>query len=183
VAGGQGRTSAALAVAGRVWAPDFYRVAGRTGRRNTMRLGLSRWPARGIRLSRGTMTRLFLYMRCILSIYARGGVLILPCLKVSRCRYLVPQTRRLFSVGELQAPGTQARRVPRYPVPGYFGWPGAREANQNLIRNDDQQRAQQRPSSRRALCPPSLSSRSQVQAFLLLASLQQQLGPSNRGIN
>jgi len=99
VAGGQGRTSAALAVAGRVWAPDFYRVAGRTGRRNTMRLGLSRWPARGIRLSRGTMTRLFLYMRCILSIYARGGVLILPCLKVSRCRYLVPQTRRrLFSV-------------------------------------------------------------------------------------
>lgn len=39
VAAGQGRTSAVLAVAGRVWAPDFYRVAGRTGPRNTMRLG------------------------------------------------------------------------------------------------------------------------------------------------
>lgn len=50
-------TSAVLAVAGRVWAPDFYRVGGRTGPRNTTCLGAVTAACQGVLR---TMTRLFL---------------------------------------------------------------------------------------------------------------------------
>lgn len=67
-------------------------------------------------------TRLFLYE--VYTDYictARSGVLtILQCLETFKVP--IPQMRCLFSVAELQAAGTQARKVPRYPVPGYFGW-------------------------------------------------------------
>lgn len=73
VAGGQGRTSAVLAVAGRVWAPDFYRVAGRTGRRNTMRLGaVTVASQRHTPLLEDDDQALF-SMSYILTLYARSG--------------------------------------------------------------------------------------------------------------
>lgn len=108
MAAGQGRTSAVLAVAGRVWAPDFYRVAGRTGPRNTMRLGaITAGQTEAQHSAGGRWTGSF-FTSYILTTYARGGVLISPLSESFKVP--IPQEmRHLFPVAELQPAGAQPR--------------------------------------------------------------------------
>lgn len=150
VAAGQGRTSAVLAVAGRVWAPDFYRVAGRTGPRNTMRLGaVTAARQRHSTLLEGHGTRLshhevYIDYTCT---WRRAHPAVSESFKVP-----IPQRRGTFSPWESCSPQVRSRgQVPGCHVPGYFaghsagsfGWPHSSWANQILIRHDDQQQTEE----------------------------------------
>lgn len=168
--------------------PDFYRVAGRTGveTRCAWSCHGGQPDARGQRIARqrpadvssGGRGPGSSFMRYILSIYACGGVLILPCLsKASRCRYL--------GCGAFSPWESCRSRARRYWVPGCSYWQTGLHlsmpcvwANQNLIRQDDQQQPGKQKSSLAAKPPQGSKSPS----TLLLAALPQ-LRPSNRGIN
>lgn len=172
------------------YGPRFLPGSREDGRRNTMRLELSRRPARRQTTEdseTGTCGCLFWRTRAsfflnevyTVYIYACGGVLILPCLsKASGCRYLGCGA---FSPWESCRP-----RARRYWVPGYpAGFQGLRPAcrvsvwaNQNLIRHDDQQQ----PSKQKSSLPAKPPQGSKSPSSLLLAALPQ-LRPSNRGIN
>lgn len=90
----------------------------------------------------------------------------------------IPQMLCLFSVGELQAAGTQVLGtwLLRWAAPASSlpcAW-----TNQNLIRNADQQR----PSKEKSSLPAKPPQGSKSPSSLLLAYMPQ-LRPSNRGIN